>query len=265
MSLKDITLGRFVYGKSLLHRLDPRTKLLLLFVVMIGLFAGNGWAALGLATCCALIGCLLSGLPLLYLLRSLVPFKWLIAMTFLLNVLFVGGHILVEAPLPYGGITSEGIELGLLYSLRIALLILLASLLTLTTQPVTLVAGVEKLLKPFAGIGGFNPHETAIAMVITIRFIPVLLGEAVKIQKSHRALGLRTDTGIGVKLRSISLMLTPLFVSAIKRAEDLAVAMDSRLYRGAAQRTRYHDTRMMNLDWSVLAVGITVALVMAFV
>ena len=109
MSIKDITLGRYIYGTSLLHRLDPRTKLLSLLVIMTGVFTESGWTALcaaGIYTCAV---CVLSGLKPAYLIRSLMPFKWLIIMTVLLNVFFIGGHILVEAPLPYGGITREGL------------------------------------------------------------------------------------------------------------------------------------------------------------
>ena len=254
MSLKDITLGRYVHGASIIHRLDPRTKLFSLLFLMGGLFSGKGWTALLAAALFTLTTCLLSGLSPRYMVRSLMPFKWLILATVILNMLFVGGHILVEAPLPYGGITREGLEFGLLYGGRIALLVLAASLLTLTTEPIVLVAGVEKMLAPLSKIG-VRPHEVATAMVITIRFIPVLLDEAVKIRKSHAARGFDPGKGLGNRLKSVSVHLLPLFGSSIRRAERLAVAMDCRLFRCEAQRSRYKEIRMTGNDWAALVIS----------
>jgi energy-coupling factor transport system permease protein len=258
MSLKDITLGRYIYGDSLLHQLDPRTKLASILLIMGGLFVKNSWYPLGIAGIYTGIAAVLSTLPFSYLIRSLMPFKWLIILTVVLNVLFVGGHILVEAPLPYGGITFEGLNFGVLYGARIALLVITASLLTLTTEPVVLVDGVEKLLRPFALVG-LKPHEIALAMVITIRFIPVLLDEAIKIRKSHAARGLR-PVGIRDNMRSISILLLPLFTSAVHRAEDLATAMESRLYRSEARRTHYKEICLAGKDWFTLSVSLIFAI-----
>ncbi|MFC1551745.1 energy-coupling factor transporter transmembrane component T family protein [Candidatus Latescibacterota bacterium] len=261
MSFKDITLGRYVYGESILHRLDPRTKLICMLLVMIALLGGNGWVPFVLVGMYAVAASVLSGLHLSYILRSLLPFKWLILITFILNAVFVGGHIMIEfSPLPYGGISAEGFQAGVIFSVRIMILVMMASLLTLTTQPVVLVAGVEKLLGPFSRIG-VKPHEVALAMVITIRFIPVLLDEAKKIQKSHVARGLRVGRGIVSKLRSISILLIPLFVTAVKRAEELAVAMECRLYRSSSERTRYKETHIVAGDWAALAVTAVFAIV----
>jgi energy-coupling factor transport system permease protein len=258
MSLKDITLGQYVYADSLVHSLDPRTKLACTLIIMTGLFIGNSWLSIVLAGIYVFTAGILSRLPLSYLFRSLLPFKWLIIITFLLNVLFVGGYTVVEAPLPFGGITREGVDSGLIYSARIAILIIAASLLTLTTQPVVLVTGVEKLLAPFSKIG-LKPHEIALAMVITIRFIPVFIDEAVKINKSYRARGFNTQKGIAVKLKAVSLLLMPLFASALRRADELAIAMECRLYSGSSVRTRYHDTRMTVRDWITLLVTAVVS------
>ncbi|MFA6472904.1 MAG: energy-coupling factor transporter transmembrane component T [Candidatus Latescibacterota bacterium] len=258
--MKDITLGRYIYGVSLLHQLDPRTKLASILLIMSGLFIKDSWYPLGIAGLYTVIAALLSGLPFFYLVRSLTPFKWLIILTVVLNVLFVGGHILIEAPLPYGGITAEGLNLGLLYGARIALLVITASLLTLTTEPVVLVDGVEKLLRPFSRFG-LKPHEIALAMVITIRFIPVLLDEAVKIRKSQAARGLR-PAGMRGNLKSVSILLLPLFTSAVHRAEDLATAMESRLFNSGSQRTRYNEICMTRKDWIVIAVSLLFVLCM---
>ena len=262
MSIRDITLGRYIHGTSVLHRLDPRTKIFSLLVIMTGIITGNGWKALGLAAVYTIFVCFLSGITFSYLLRSIMPFKWLIIMTILLNVLFAGGHILIEAPLPYGGVTREGLELGILYGSRIVLLVLLASLLTLTTEPIVLANGVEKLLHPLSKIG-LNPHEIGISMVITIRFIPILIDEATKIRKSHIARGLRPDGGMKVKLKSLSFLFLPLFNSAIRRAENLAVAMECRLYRTEMKRSHYKETTMAVKDLTVLVISVAFAVSIA--
>ena len=258
MSIRDITLGRYVYGTSPLHRLDPRAKLISTLLVMTGLLARNSWRPLLAVGVFTMLAAILSGLRASTLLRSVLPFKWFIILTAALNVLFTGGHIIIPAPLPFGGITHEGLEFGILYSARLAALVILASLLTLTTEPVSLVDGVEKLLRPFSRFG-LKPHDIATAMVITIRFIPVLLDEALKIRKSHAARGLR-PVGLRANLKSVSLLLVPLFTSAVRRAEELAVAMDCRLYRSGEARTHYRELRMARADWAALGVSLAFAL-----
>jgi len=251
MSFRDITLGRFVYGTSLINRLDPRTKILCLLIIVGGMFADGDRLSLAAAALMIVLAAALSGLKTSYLLRSLIPFKWLIILTVLLKLLFEGGHILIEAPLPYGGITSEGITEGAIYGARIALLVLAASILTLTTEPVVLVTGIEKMLSPLKKIG-VKPHETATAMIITIRFIPVLIDQAVKIRKSHAARGLRPGGSLTMRLRSVTILLMPLFTSAIRRAEQLAIAMECRLFGNSVKRTRFREIRMTVTDWNVL-------------
>lgn len=250
MSIRDITLGRYLYGESILHRLDPRAKLVSSLAVMTGIFAGGGFYALAVAAAFTLLCVAISGIPAGTFARSILPFKWLIILTVALNVLFTGGIILFEAPLPYGGVTREGLSLGILYGTRIAVLVAAASLLTLTTEPVALVDGIEKMLRPLARFG-LRPHDIATAMIITIRFVPVLMDEAVKIRKSCAARGFRPLRLRG-GLRFVSLLLVPLLTGAIRRAEDLALAMDCRLYRVGAERTRYRELRMEKKDWAAI-------------
>jgi len=251
MSLKDIALGRYVHGDSLLHGLDPRTKLLSLLFLSSLLFTGNDWRILGTVAAAAGAACMSSGLKAGFILRSLSPFKWLIIMAVILNMVFVGGHILVEAPLPYGGISREGVELGLLYGGRIALVVLMASLLTLTTEPITLVDGIEKLMGPLSRFG-LKPHNISLSMVLTIRFIPILIDEAEKIRKSHIARGLRPDMGLRERIKSVSMLFLPLFHSSLRRVETLAAAMDCRMYQNDLPRTRYKEITMNRKDWCIL-------------
>jgi energy-coupling factor transport system permease protein len=264
MSIKDIALGKYVYGESFIHRLDPRTKLFSMFLIMLGIFTGKGWLSLGLATSFSLFSGILSGIKVSYILKSLLPFKWLLIITFGLNVIFIGGHILIEAPLPYGGISYEGLETGSVYTIRIMLLIIFASLLTLTTQPVSLVAGIEKLLTPFSKIG-LNPGEIALAMIITIRFIPVLIDEATRIQKSHIARGLNPKAGIISGIKSASILLIPLFISSARRAEELAVAMECRLYDISGKRTRYNEIKMKKIDFIALVIVVLAVIAIAVI
>jgi energy-coupling factor transport system permease protein len=215
-------------------------------------------AGLAIVTACAI-----SGIPARYLARSLIPFRWLILLTFFLNVLFTGGRILVAGPLPFGGITAEGLVSGTIYSLRLLLLVMGASLLTLTTQPVMLVAAVEKLLAPFKWLG-FNTQDFALSMMITIRFIPVLIDEAVKIRKSYVARGFNPDRNFAARMQGMSMLMLPLLNSTFRRAEELALAMECRLYRGDAARTRFFELSMAGRDWLALIVVLVVSGMMVF-
>ncbi len=259
MNLRDITLGRYIHGASFMHRLDPRTKLLSLLLISTTLFSTDSWTTVGIAAAVTVTAMFSSALSAGAYFRGLLPFKWLIIMTFALNVLFRGGDIIFTAPLPYGGVSREGLELGLLLSSKIAMLVLLASVMTLTTEPIILVDGIEKLISPLARLG-LHVHEVATAMVITIRFIPILIDEAEKIQKSYAARGFRADT-IAARMRGISMMFLPLFYSAMRRAETLAVAMDCRMYHCAEKRTRLVNIAMTSRDW--LTLGLTTLLAAA--
>jgi energy-coupling factor transport system permease protein len=264
LSFKDITLGRYLHGDSIIHNLDPRTKLIGMFAMMSAIFIGKGVISLSAAVIFTITAIMLSELSILYILKTLLPFKWLLIITFMLNILFVGGQILIDAPLPYGGITVEGLATGTSYTLKLTLLIVLASVMTLTTQPISLVAALETFFKPFKRFG-VRPGEIATAMVITLRFIPVFIDEAVKIRKSHIARGLNPKSGLREKIKSAYIMLLPLFVSAVRRAEELAVSMECRLYTGDSGRTRYHEIIMKKADYFALIIVIFVSTVIAFI
>lgn len=259
MSIRDITLGQYVHADSPIHRLDSRSKLACMIILTVTLFSG-GWETLVGHAVFTGMAMYAAKLKPGYLIRGLRPFIWLVIFTVLMNVLFVGGHIIIEAPLPYGGITSEGLSAGTLYGGRIIVLITLASLLTLTTEPVTLVSGIEKALRPF-GRFGVNARDIALSMVITIRFIPVLMEEAVRIRKSFLARGFNPKRGVTARFRSVSMMLMPLFTSAVRRADELALAMDCRLYRSGATHTRYGDISLEIRD----GLAVTVTLVWSII
>ena len=255
MSIRDITLGQFVHADSPVHHLDPRSKLLCMIILTVTLFSG-GWKILAGQALFAGLAISVARIKPGYLIRGLRPFIWLVVFTVLMNVLFVGGHIIIEAPLPYGGITKEGITAGMVYGGRIIVLITLASLLTLTTEPVTLVSGIEKALRPFNRFG-INARDIALSMVITIRFIPVLMEEAIRIRKSFMARGFNPSRSLTARLKSVSMMLMPLFTSVVRRADELALAMDCRLYRSGAEHSCYRDISLEARD----AAAVTVTLI----
>ena len=223
--LQDITLGQFFPGQSILHRLDPRTKIILLFVLIILIFAAQGWAAYFALTfvTCALI--FVSRVPFLTVIKSVKPLMWIILFTLLIHCVSHDGEVL--AKIYVFKVTTEGIVYGALISLRLVLLIVLSSLLTFTTSPLQLTDATEKLLSPLKKIG-VPAHELAMMMTIALRFVPTLLEETDKIIKAQKSRGLDFESGGLVKrLRAMVPILVPLFLSSFRRADDLALAMEA--------------------------------------
>lgn len=256
--LQDITLGRYVPARSVLHALDPRTKLVASILLMAAVLATPGFAALG-SFCVLLAVCaLLSKLPLALVLRNLRPFIWLFAFTFLLHAVMTPGHVV--AAIPWVGVTAtrEGMCTGAFFALRLAAVIVTASLLTLTTAPLDLTAGLERLLNPFRRIG-VPAHELAMMVTIALRFIPVLVEEAERLRKAQLARGADFGGGLVRRVRQLIPLLVPLFVSAFDRADRLALAMESRCYRGGEGRTSYNELRFGTGDLVAgVAAGIAV-------
>ena len=244
-------MGQFFPGKSILHRLDPRTKIILLFVLMIAIFAAEGWAAY-LALIILAAGLIfLSQVPPLTVLKAVKPLAWLILFTLLIHCFSHDGEVL--AKIYVFKLTTEGIIYGVQISLRLVLLIVLASLLTFTTSPLQLTDATEKLLSPLKRIG-VPAHELAMMMTIAIRFVPTLLEETDKIIKAQKSRGLDFESGGFVKrLRSMVPILVPLFLSSFRRADDLAMAMEARCYRGGAGRTHMKQLRLTTLDYCAAA------------
>ncbi len=254
--LQDIMLGQFFPGQSILHRLDPRTKIILLFALMILIFTAEGWAAyLALTTLTAGL-IFLSQVPPLTVLKSVKPLAWIILFTLLIHFVSHDGEVL--AKFYVFKVTREGIIYGAMISLRLVLLIVLSSLLTFTTSPLKLTDATEKLLSPLSKIG-VPAHELAMMMTIAIRFVPTLLEETDKIIKAQKSRGLDFDSGGIVKrLRAMVPILVPLFLSSFRRAEDLAMAMEARCYRGGEGRTHMKQLRLSTLDFCAATVMILI-------
>lgn len=249
-------LGQFFPGQSILHRLDPRTKIILLFALMILIFMAEGWAAyLALTTLTAGL-IFLSQVPPLTVLKSVKPLAWIILFTLLIHFVSHDGEIL--AKFYVFKVTREGIIYGAMISLRLVLLIVLSSLLTFTTSPLKLTDATEKLLSPLSKVG-VPAHELAMMMTIAIRFVPTLLEETDKIIKAQKSRGLDFDSGGIVKrLRAMVPILVPLFLSSFRRAEDLAMAMEARCYHGGEGRTHMKQLRLSTLDFCAVAVVILI-------
>lgn len=246
--LSDITLGQFFPVASPLHRLDPRTKILSLIVLIVAIFLAGSY--ISYIVCAAFIFAViaLSGVPAKMYFKSLKPIWFVIIFTAVLNLFLTQGEIVyvfgIKTYIKY-----EGIYLAIKMAIRLVLLILTSSALTYTTSPIALTDGIESLLKPFSKLG-FPASELAMMMSIAIRFIPTLIEETEKIIKAQKARGSDIDSGSFIKkIKALTPMLIPLFISAFRRADDLAVAMEARCYRGGAGRTRLKQIRYKKQDF----------------
>jgi energy-coupling factor transport system permease protein len=251
--LQDISLGRYVAVDSAIHGLDPRTKFLAALALMGAVLATTGFAPLLLFCVFLAVVLRLSGLPAGLVLANLRPFVWLFLFTFGLHALLTAGHAVWRVPWFGFVVTREGLELGAFFSLRLAVVVLTASLMTLTTQPLELTQGLERLLSPLSRFG-FPAHELAMMVTISLRFIPVLVDEAERLRKAQLARGADFGGGPIRRTRSLIPLLVPLFVSAFERADRLALAMESRCYRGGMGRTSYHELRLGRGDGLAAAV-----------
>jgi len=249
----NITVGQYVPGNSILHRLDPRTKILWTMLLMVVTFLTNTWQEYVMMGALTLILLIVSGIPVRQTLKGLKPLLFILAITAILNIFLTGGTpLLTIGPVR---ITYEGIIAAVKLFCRLVILVVTASLMTLTTTPMTMTDGIEKLLKPFGRIG-VPAHEIAMMMSIALRFIPTLMEETERIMKAQASRGADFDTGsIFSRIKSFIPVLVPLFVSAFKRADELAEAMESRCYHGGKGRTRLKSIHFTNLDGTVTVIG----------
>ena len=252
--LSEITLGQFFPGKSLLHRLDPRTKLVLLFAYIVTLFLFSSPGAYAVYTALAVVLVCCAGISWQMLLKSLKPIWWIVLFTFGMQLLSVPGEVIYQAG--FLSITWEGVRQGLFLSLRLILLILLSSLLMFTTSPLSLTEALERLLGPLKKIG-LPAHELALMMTIALRFVPTLIRETDKIMKAQQARGSDFSSGsILQRAKKIVPILVPLFISAFRRADELAMAMEARCYHGSEGRTRMKKLVLQPIDYVAAAGGV---------
>lgn len=250
--LKDITIGQYIPGESLLHKLDPRAKILTLILYMVALFLCNTVFTYVEVTVYTLLIIALSGVPILMLIKGLKPLWIILALTFTLHVFMTPGQIIWK--FGFLEITIEGIRQAVFMTVRLIYLVTITSLLTLTTTPISLTDGIEYLLKAcFVPIA----HELAMMMTIALRFIPTLIEETDKIMKAQMARGADFESGgIMAKAKSLIPLLVPLFISSFRRADELAMAMEARCYRGGVGRTRMKQLVMARRDVLTLVASI---------
>jgi energy-coupling factor transport system permease protein len=262
--INDITIGQYYAGNSLLHRLDARLKLVLTLVLMVVIFVCHNFFALGLIVLASFMLCVLSRVPAGMLLRSLKPIVFLVLFTSALNLFYTTGpdkHVLWELPLWKWTltITREGVNTAIFTSVRVLCLLAVSSLLTYTTTPSMLTTGLERLLSPLAK---FKVPVSVFAMMMTLalRFVPTLIEETDRIMNAQKSRGANLETGnIMQRIRAFVPVLVPLFVSAFRRAAELAYAMESRCYTGGGRRTSMKQLTLAGRDFcaAVFMAGVT--------
>lgn len=250
--IRDITIGQYVPGDSLLHKSDPRTKIILTFVMMIFIFLINTYWGYLLLTLFTALMIVTSNVPVKFILKGLKPVIFIVVFAGVINMFTIGGRTIFE----FGFIkmTYEGVDMAVKMAIRLFLLIITASMLTYTTTPIALTDGIEKLLGPLKRIR-VPVHEIAMMMTIALRFIPTLLEETDKIIKAQSSRGADFDSGNMVeRAKSFIPVLIPLFISAFRRADELATAMEARCYRGSEGRTRMKQLRLTRYDFITSAI-----------
>lgn len=244
--LKDITIGQYVKGDSILHRLDPRTKIFGMLAIMVALFIVNNWIGLLYAAVVVFVVLALSQVPMKFYIRGIRPLMLILIFTAGIQIFLTPGDVIWQWGILH--ITREGVRLAVFMCSRLVLLVMTTSVLTLTTTPIVLTDAVENLLSPFKRIG-IPAHELAMMMTIALRFIPTLIDETDKIMSAQKARGASFDEGgIMDRARALLPILVPLFLSAISRANDLAMAMEARCYHGGEGRTRLHELHYEKCD-----------------
>ena len=253
--LKDITIGQYFPGKSVLHRLDPRMKLLLTVGYIVMLFAVNNPLGLLIGVAFLIFAYAISTIPPKMILKSLKPVIPIIVFTTILNMFFVEGDPNFEWG--FLSVSRQGLLTAVVMTIRIICLIAGTSLLTYTTSPIALTDGLERLLKPLKKVH-FPVHELSMMMTIALRFIPTLIEETDKIMSAQKARGADLESG-GLMQRAKALIpiLIPLFVSAFRRADELALAMECRCYRGDVGRTRMKQLHYSWQDGAAAAITLT--------
>ena len=253
MALKDITLGQYFPGNSLLHRFDPRSKIIFTVLFIAAIFLCKGLVSYGITLLILLMMIGISKVQPRVFLKGMKPVVFIVVCTAILNLFYTSGTVLWSWGILK--ITEEGIWKAGFMVLRILMLIACTLLLTYTTSPILLTDGLEKLLRPLKKLN-FPVHELSMMMSIALRFIPTLIEETDKIMSAQKARGADFDSGNLIqKAKALVPVLVPLFVSSFRRADELAVAMECRCYHGGEGRTRLHVLHFASRDYLALVLG----------
>lgn len=253
--LKDITLGQYFPGNSPIHRLDPRTKLVMLIVYIVALFSAGGWISYGLMLAFLAVVIKVSQVPLKAIVRGMKPLVLILIFTGVLNLFFTAGETVLFSVWKIT-VTLEGVVRAFFMVTRILLMISGTFLLTYTTSPIMLTDGLESLMNPLKKLR-FPVHELSMMMCIALRFIPTLIEETDKIMSAQKARGADLESGnLFQRVRALVPILVPLFISAFRRADELATAMECRCYQGGDGRTKMKLLRYKRQDYYAFGVGV---------
>lgn len=253
--IRDITIGQYYPADSPIHSLDARVKLVITLLYIISLFVIKSFIGYAIVILALMIVIKVSKVPFKFMVKGLKSLIFIIIFTALINIFTTKGSTIL---ITFWGltVTLEGILFAVKMCLRIVLLIIGSSILTLTTTPIKLTDGIEALLKPFEKIG-VPAHDIAMMMTIALRFIPTLLDETDKIIKAQQARGADFDTGkLTDKAKALVPILVPLFISAFRRADELAIAMEARCYNGGSNRTRMNEMEVTSVDYWAISIFI---------
>ena len=263
--IKNITLGQYFPGDSVMHRMDPRMKFLLTLALIVLIFCVQTVYGYAAVVAVLLLAILLSRISVNYVLKGIKPLWFILVFTFILNIFFITeGEVLLEWWI--FRITEGGLIKAVNIAVRLVLLVSITTVLTLTTSPMEITDALERLLKPLTVLH-FPAHVMALMMSIALRFIPTLVDETDRIMKAQTARGASFDSGGLIKrAKGMVPILVPLFVSAFKRADELALAMESRCYHGGKNRTRMKVMHMSFRDFVALGIvaGVTVFICFGF-
>ena len=252
-AINDITLGQYIPGDSFIYQLDPRTKLIAAILFMTSLLVSLDPVVLMIFLVLSILIVKYSGLPVKLVFRNLRPFLWLFGLTLFIHMVWTTGQPVVELP-GLVTVTREGIQLGLIYALRLGLLILFAAVLTLSTSPIELTDALDVMMSPLKRLK-LPVHEIVLMLTLSLRFIPTLLQEAQRIRNAQISRGASFEGSLKKKVQSIIPIILPLFISAFRRADELALAMDARCYSGGEGRTCYQRLEFAGKDYAVLLIS----------
>lgn len=254
--LKDITIGQYYPVESPVHRLDPRIKIISMIVFIISLFFVDKFTPYIPVAIFLFTVVKLSHVPFKMIIKGVKPLRWILLITFIINIIFIPGKIIFT--LGIINITEEGLNMAIMMAIRLLLLVMGTSMLTLTTSPIEMTDGIENLLNPLRKIG-VPAHEIAMMMTIALRFIPTLIEETDKIMKAQMARGADFESGNMIKrAKNLVPLLVPLFINSFRRADELATAMEARCYRGGKGRTKFRQLEIKGSDY--VGLGLTLGL-----
>lgn len=258
--LSNITIGQYFPGDSFLHRMDPRAKIIATMIFIVAIFLAETALAYAVVGVFTIFTVALSRLPIRLVWNSIKPLWIIIVFTMTIHIFTTPGTMVWE--MGFLHISEEGLRMGSFMAARLVFLIIFSSLLTYTTSPIRLTDGIEHLLNPFRRIG-VPAHELAMMMTIALRFIPTLLEETDRIMKAQASRGADFTTGSIIKrAKNMVPLLVPLFISAFRRADELAVAMEARCYRGGHNRTRMRELTITSYDYIGISGVIVVTVVL---